>query len=87
MFSPDLVPGTVAERAAAITQALYDAGYTQTSLDDFAFFIALPLREALRSTVARPPQDWTPALYEFLGRSDLAKQAGGQVKPQRLPVS
>lgn len=86
LFSPDLVQASPSERGVKITEALHGK-VTPALVQDLAFFVALPLREALRSTLATPPSNWSPELYEFLGRADLAKQAGGLVTPQRLPVS
>lgn len=87
LFKDRQYPEDMAERAPVIVEALHEVGYTSESLSDLSFALALPLKEALRSCSAKPPQDWPPELYNLVGRSDLARQAGGKARSTPGEVS
>lgn len=80
LFKGSDYPEGMSQRAPAIVEALHRVGFTSESLGDLSFALALPLKEALRSCSGKPPQDWPSEIYELVGRSDLARQAGGKVK-------
>ena len=72
-------------RARAVAQEMNKLGWTADTLNQLAFGVALPLREALRLCQLEAPEGFAPAVYALIGRSDLARELGGS--PSSQPAS
>lgn len=57
-----------------------ELGWDLEKLDEVAFGVVLPLREAIRVCQLEAPEGWTPRAYELIRRSDLARQIRGRAR-------
>ena len=50
---------------------------------DLPICVAMPIMELVRAAQVAPMKDWSPEVFDFIGRNDLAAQARGGVCPSR----
>lgn len=64
-------------RGGALVTFMLSKGLGYEYIQDLPAGVAVPIMEMLRVCQAAPSKDWSPEVYDFIGRADLAAQARG----------
>ena len=80
---PRAKAGSIIRRGGAAVAFMVAHGLDHDYINDLPISIAMPILEVMRACQIAPDKEWTPEMYDFVGRSDLAAQARGVSIPSR----
>jgi anaphase-promoting complex subunit 1 len=74
---------SIIRRGGAVIAYMIAHNLDHAYINDLPVGVAMPILEVMRACQAGPDKGWTPEMYDFVGRSDLAAQARGISIPSR----
>ena len=75
--------GVAINPCEAVVESMVSLGMQLQDIDSLPIGVAMPIREALWSCRANPPQKWGPEHFDLVGRADLSTPVG----PRAIRVS